>query len=145
MSSWLNWYLCLLSLLIWIESCFDIYVICVIDCAVIKGAIIYTTCMVQKGYFIFLACVCYCVQLKRLFIIVVHISSGIIFYERHLKFRLFYFYQAFLVCNSTALPLISLVIKPTLFSTINVTSLIIIISINKIICIHKLSLNTDFL
>ena len=102
MSSWLNWYLCLLLLLIWIESCFDIYVICVIDCTVIKGAIIYTTCMVQKRYFIFLACVCYCVQLKRLFIIVVHISSGIIFYERHLEIRLFYYYQAFLVCNSTA-------------------------------------------
>lgn len=102
MSSWLNWYLCLLLLLIWIESCFDIYVICVIDCTVIKGAIIYTTCMVQKRYFIFLACVCYCVQLKRLFIIVVHISSGIIFYERHLKNKLFYYYQAFLVCNSNA-------------------------------------------
>ena len=52
MSSWLNWYLCLLLLLIWIESCFDIYVICVIDCTVIKeGAIIYKTCMVQKKVF----------------------------------------------------------------------------------------------
>ena len=46
---------------------------------------------------------CYFVQLKRLFIIVVHISSSAIFYERHLEIRLFYCYQAFLVlCNSIA-------------------------------------------
>ena len=47
-----------------------IYAICVIDCTVIKGAIVHTTCIGSKVFCIF-ACVCYGVHFEYLFIIAI--------------------------------------------------------------------------
>ena len=46
----------------------DIHAICLIDCTVIKSAIVHTTCIGSKVFCI-LACVCYCVHFEYLFII----------------------------------------------------------------------------
>ena len=67
-NSWLN----LISLLLFIELgkiLLGIYVICVIDCNIIKSAIVHTTCIIGSKVFCIFACVCYCVHFEYIFII----------------------------------------------------------------------------
>jgi hypothetical protein len=67
-NSWLNLIFLLLLFIELGKILLGIYVICVIDCTVIKGAIVHTTCIGLKVFYIF-TCVCYCVYFKYLFII----------------------------------------------------------------------------
>jgi hypothetical protein len=73
-----------------------LYVICVvIDCTVIKCVIVHTTC-IGLQVFCILACVCYCVLFKYLFIIaVLNYFKWYELCEWYLQIELFYDYQAF--------------------------------------------------
>ena len=66
-NSWLNLISLILLFIELSKILLGIYVICVIDCTVIKGVIVHTTCIDSKVFCIF-ACVCYCVHFEYLFI-----------------------------------------------------------------------------